>query len=1107
MKAVYHNVVVVLGGLLLGALSSAEAAAPPLPRLPVVCPVLGPDWRFGPAPYEMSSTLLLRPSESLPVELVVLGTVEQTGPKGGLPTHEVRIEKVLYGAFKGGRARIKTREPGRGIFALSRDPSTRAPSFEVQASYPASEEKAVRALYRTTLEYSVLTAEVVFLGKNVAVRNGALVVEVQRILHGAAELPGRQVLLRLDAAVPGDKEPFYPSPQIYLAHRAADASEAARPGDPPLFRAAKWVPSTEEKPLRAVLAGRDRYPIVLREQDGPRAPCREVVLSGDFAEALDLLGSSLSMVAALAGRKLILQGEGVRPSVVQAIQRLLFRLDEKRTGDHQRLHHLIDVLRALSTPAARKDLRRLLDQCVKHVAAQPTRPALGHKPRYREEDATDVNHALPWLVRAVDEEYLLDHAGPRLRRLGREVRGAWKAEVELALEACRLADRLETRVARQRLLDVKPASAATVALFHQQPFLPCFSPDGKHLATVGWFGKIQVWRTADWSRVAAFDAGYDTSSARFSADGRRLILVEAGSTGVAWYDWRTGKRLRSIAMPHRHDTGALSADGRRMVLASEHRGVEVRDVTTGRLLRSWPIRGYRLSHLEFSPDAKWLLWRQKKERSSVPDVPIREGPPVRPPVKEEPPVWSVAAVEGAPPRVPGLKGKANWSFSPAGRYLVSVSFDAPGRRTVGVHDAQRNFAIVTTRTDSASGSEMVLSQDGKRLVLFDDSVSPPRVSIVVLSLPELKLLSSSILATPAWAWNRQAALSPDGKWLAFAANDWPAPFLFRTDTGERILPSPAHSSRLLHLFFSSGNKVLRTICQEQFVCRWDAATLRLLGRTQVPPSLRILKEADPEGKQLLCQDLTSKKELVLVVVDTQTVKPLRAVVLPGTKAEQRASLYRLDERRVVALTGSRLFEVDHRAGKVLRQRTYDRRRYDSSFQLGRDDSAVDRNTLFAVGCKGMGSSVTLARLDVQTGKVEAREGQTEAAWTSGLVPGQRLLWAAESEQMRILDRETLQTTSIRRLREARPVNVTFTPDGSRYAFFEDRWERSHDFLRQWKQPSPPLIRIHDRKTGKTLGAVPSPTGVTGCRFRPDGRALAVISDDRVTVWDLSGLEK
>jgi hypothetical protein len=377
------------------------------------------------------------------------------------------------------------------------------------------------------------------------------------------------------------------------------------------------------------------------------------------------------------------------------------------------------------------------------------------------------------------------------------------------------------------------------------------------------------------------------------------------------------------------------------------------------------------------------------------------------------------------------------------------------------------------------------------------------VRFTVLSLPDLKPHSSVELATPTRAWPRHLALACGGNRLAVAADGWPAPFLFHTAGSERILPSKAHPGRIRHLFFPAGNKILRTICQEQHVCDWDAVTLRLLRRSRVPASLHILEAADSEGRQLLCRDRTCEKLFRMVVVEADTGKPLRSVDLPGASVGEEVSIQRRDDRRVVAVAGSSLFEIDHRAGKLLRRVKGNR-----AFRLGQQDRSLEGNTLFAVEANPMGLNVRLSRLDVRTGKVaDPHEIPSRSSWTAGFVPGGRLVWVAESEQMRFLDRKTMKTSSVRRLRGARPENVTFSSDGSRYAFFEERWERTGGFLRQWQQPSPPVIRIHDRETGKTLGVIPCRSPLSWFRFRPDGKALAVVRGDELALWDFSSLER
>ncbi len=202
MNSFCRGAAVVLFGILLGVTCSLRGAAPPVLALPVVCPALDRDWNSEPAPYSMFGIGFMHRRPVLPVELVVLGTVKASSAAKSAK-HEIQVEKVLFGAFTGKRLTITDMEgeTGRGIFALSREPSAITPTFVLRRRHSAHEEKAARAPYRTELEYAALAGEILFVGKNVAVRGGGLAVEVQRVLRGPASLRGRQLSIQLSASL------------------------------------------------------------------------------------------------------------------------------------------------------------------------------------------------------------------------------------------------------------------------------------------------------------------------------------------------------------------------------------------------------------------------------------------------------------------------------------------------------------------------------------------------------------------------------------------------------------------------------------------------------------------------------------------------------------------------------------------------------------------------------------------------------------------------------------------------------------------------------------------------------------------------------------------
>jgi WD40 repeat protein len=52
------------------------------------------------------------------------------------------------------------------------------------------------------------------------------------------------------------------------------------------------------------------------------------------------------------------------------------------------------------------------------------------------------------------------------------------------------------------------------------------------------------------------------------------------------------------------------------------------------------------------------------------------------------------------------------------------------------------------------------------------------------------------------------------------------------------------------------------------------------------------------------------------------------------------------------------------------------------------------------------------------------------------------------------------------------------------------------------------VRIHDTKTGRTLGAFPASTRWVSVKFAPDGKQRAVTNDDGTfELWNLSTLNR
>ena len=266
---------------------------------------------------------------------------------------------------------------------------------------------------------------------------------------------------------------------------------------------------------------------------------------------------------------------------------------------------------------------------------------------------------------------------------------------------------------------------------------PEFSPDGARLVTRSGKG-AQLWDVASGRQLGA-PLAHDTfvMSARFSADGTRVVTASQDKTAKIW----NAENGEPIGKPFVHEDkltwASFNPDGKRIATSAEDKRIRIWDAASGALVSEWEYVTY-IGSGEFSPNGRHLLtW-------TLDDVTAR--------------IWDVEHGEAVGAPLHHTAQVLSARFSPDGSRIATASED----RTARLWDAATGKPLTDPLEHQAQVTSVGFSPDGRQIV----TVCADK-AIRIWDVETGKLIADPFQSADALA----AQFSSDGKRLLVVAQE------------------------------------------------------------------------------------------------------------------------------------------------------------------------------------------------------------------------------------------------------------------------------------------------------------------------------------------------
>ena len=375
-----------------------------------------------------------------------------------------------------------------------------------------------------------------------------------------------------------------------------------------------------------------------------------------------------------------------------------------------------------------------------------------------------------------------------------------------------------------------------------------FSPDGKHLATIGDNGTTIIWDAQtgeELLRLPGKTEPSDLVTAQrivYSPDGK--LLAACDNDQVKVYDPLSGELIKTLAgQPGEVTAVAFSRDARSARIASGDRDgtVMVWATATGDSLLELAGHTDAVEGLAFSPDGKWLVTASDDATMKIWDAAAgdllrdySEFTGVVDSVTFSPDgtrfaftgdgvhVWQLyfSTAEGVTTimsqEIFTIPEGASVTFSPDGTQLAAVAGSAASGNAVKLWDAATGRELLTLSGHTGWVMGLAFSPDGKRLA----STSLDGTVKIWSLTPGQETVTVS---GPGAGYGTRVAYHPNGQGFATNGGDGTAT-VWNAETGEPRLTLAGHGLEVLNVAFNSDGSRLATGSLDTTAIVWDTVT-------------------------------------------------------------------------------------------------------------------------------------------------------------------------------------------------------------------------------------------------------------------------------------------